>query len=234
MGKADAESADNVGVTFRDGGVFFFFCKEAASRRCEGFEGGGPKYSPHVMWCDVSGGERRTRPLRLQKPLPLTVCPSTSSPLFSSALSSQLDQIRLLRWLASRQKPSLFVLNQRRGGGGGDETCVRNATRERAPGKACALYSKGPVMEPSVFRQDGNRSQVPKEPRLISWHRILMWHLSGREMSTELLWEKKKGGFTPSWISSVFTVFISLHFSGLQINFNDRGKGHVSHREMHF
>lgn len=37
---------------------------------------------------------------------------------------------------------------------------------------------KGPATEPSVFQQDGRRHQVPWEHRLISWKRILMWHLA--------------------------------------------------------
>lgn len=44
-------------------------------------------------------------------------------------------------------------------------------------GKIC-VKSKGAAIEPSVFQQDVRCHQVPWELRLISWQRILMWHLA--------------------------------------------------------
>ena len=47
-------------------------------------------------------------------------------------------------------------------------------------GQMC-VRSKGPAMEPSVFQQDVRCHQVPWELRLISWQRILMWHLAAEK-----------------------------------------------------
>lgn len=63
------------------------------------------------------------------------------------------------------------------------EGCVRwhnvwTAPLERS--EQICVKSKGPPAVPSVFRQDARCHRVPWE-RLISWQRILMWHLAVEE-----------------------------------------------------
>lgn len=61
---------------------------------------------------------------------------------------------------------------------------IRLCSVQTAPSKCSGhmhVKSKSPALEPSVFQQDGRYHQVPQELRLISWQRILMWHLAAEK-----------------------------------------------------